>query len=68
MLSCRAAAAAAAAAAAGRKPFTRLVGQCQDILLRNKSVYDDINSKLLVTTSPSPCLADPRIAAALVPA
>jgi len=43
----------------GRKPFTRLVGQCQDILLRNKSVYDDINSKLLASgadamTAPEP--------------
>ena len=30
----------------GRKPFTRLVGACSDILQRNQDLYENINSQL----------------------
>ena len=33
-------------ASLGRKPFTRLVGACDEILMRNQELYDEINSKL----------------------
>lgn len=33
-------------ASLGRKPFTRLVGPCDDILARNQELYDEINAQL----------------------
>lgn len=34
-------------ASLGRKPFTRLVGRCDDILARNQELYDEINATLV---------------------
>eukprot|EP01051_Picozoa_sp_SAG22_P019411 SAG22_NODE_3572_length_1636_cov_1.163956_1_plen_431_part_00 len=44
----------------GRKPFTRLVGQCDDILQRNQELYDSVNAKSeCATVLPCPALPCP---------
>ena len=36
----------------GRKPFTRLVGTCADILQRNQDLYEEVNAQLDGVSAP----------------